>query len=123
MRGDLAQLYEAISNLIGNAIKYTPERGLIDVCLRKKDGLIIFDVRDNGFGIPEEHHERLFQPFYRAHTQETTGIEGTGLGLHLVKKIVERHRGKMIFRSTYGQGSTFGFSLPAANSVPHQETE
>lgn len=123
VRGDLAQLYEAISNLIGNAIKYTPPGGLIDVCLRKKDGLIIFDVRDNGFGIPEEHHERLFQPFYRAHTQETTGIEGTGLGLHLVKKIIERHRGKMIFRSTYGQGSTFGFSLPAANAAPHQETE
>lgn len=113
-RGQAAQLQEAMFNLIGNAIKYTPQEGRVDVILRRQGGRIIFEVKDNGFGIPEPQQEKLFQPFYRAKSKETESIEGTGLGLHLVKKIIERHNGKMIFNSVYGKGSTFGFSLPWA---------
>jgi signal transduction histidine kinase/tetratricopeptide (TPR) repeat protein len=112
VQGDIPQIYEAIANLIGNAIKYTPEKGQIQVSLKSVAGQVIFEVTDTGYGIPENMQERLFQPFYRAKTDETASIEGTGLGLHLVKNIIERHNGEMIFRSTYGEGSTFGFTLP-----------
>ncbi|MEQ8672639.1 MAG: PAS domain S-box protein [Aggregatilineales bacterium] len=113
--GDLVQIREAITNLVTNGIKYTRDNGKIEMRLfvpedGKKD--IIVEVRDNGFGIREDLQERLFQPFYRARTAETADIEGTGLGLHLVKNIVERHGGKMSFESVHGKGSTFGFSLP-----------
>ncbi|MFN8374647.1 MAG: PAS domain S-box protein [Anaerolineae bacterium] len=112
--GDSIQLNEAMVNLINNAIKYTPPSGQVDVQLRQESNHVIFEVKDNGYGVPEEQQTRLFEPFYRVKTTETKKIEGTGLGLHLVKNIVDRHNGRMIFHSVYGQGSTFGFTLPAA---------
>lgn len=112
--GDSIQLNEAIVNLINNAIKYTPPAGRVDVHLRLDANNAIFEVKDNGYGVPEEQQARLFEPFYRVRTNETKKIEGTGLGLHLVKNIVDRHNGRMIFSSVYGEGSTFGFTLPAA---------
>jgi PAS domain S-box-containing protein len=114
LQGNEAQLYEATSNLIGNAIKYTPDEGEIRVDLVIQDDKSVrFTVCDTGYGIPESRQERLFQPFYRAKAEGTEHIEGTGLGLHLVKSIIERHGGTIIFESTYGEGSTFGFHLPA----------
>lgn len=112
VQGDEAQLREAIDNLIHNAIKYTPEGGRVVVSLGVENGRARFTVTDTGYGIPEPLQARLFQPFFRARTAETAQIEGSGLGLHLVKNIVRRHHGEMIFRSTYGEGSTFGFKLP-----------
>jgi PAS domain S-box-containing protein len=112
VRADEAQIYEAITNLIGNAIKYTPKGGEICVRLKQNEAQLHFEVQDNGYGIPEDRQEKLFQPFYRARTDETAEIDGTGLGLHLVKNIIERHKGQIIFESVYGQGSTFGFTLP-----------
>ena len=115
VRGDLVQLQEAVSNLIGNAIKYTPEGGRVMVVLEYDGDAAVFEVIDNGYGIPFEQQSRLFQPFYRAKTPETSGVEGTGLGLHLVKSIVQRHAGRMIFSSRYMEGSTFGFQIPSAD--------
>lgn len=112
VQGDPTDLYEAISNLIGNAIKYTPQGGRVDVLLKKMDGWALLEIEDTGFGVPVDLQSNLFKPFYRAKTQETQHIDGTGLGLYLVKSIVERHGGKMRFRSTYGKGSVFGFQLP-----------
>ncbi len=112
VKGDEAQIYEAITNLISNAIKYTPNGGTISICLNQDEHSVRFEVHDTGYGIPEDRQDRLFQPFYRPKTNETRDIEGTGLGLHLVKNIIERHKGDIIFRSVYGQGSTFGFTLP-----------
>jgi two-component system phosphate regulon sensor histidine kinase PhoR len=115
--GDEAQLYEAISNLISNAIKYTPEGGNIAVRLYYDDNLWMFEVQDDGYGIPEDRQKNLFEAFYRAKAQGTEQIEGTGLGLHLVKNIIERHGGEMFFHSIYQHGSLFGFRLQPANSV------
>jgi PAS domain S-box-containing protein len=110
--GDAIQLHEALSNIINNAIKYTPKQGRIDVSVTVTKDQVQIRVKDTGFGIPEEKQDRLFAPFYRATTNETKNIEGTGLGLHLVKNIIERHGGSMYFHSVYGEGSTFGFDLP-----------
>lgn len=112
VRGDSAQIYEAVSNFIGNAIKYTPEGGHIRVLLEALGDTVQLEITDNGFGIPEENQAKLFQPFYRAKTQETSNIEGTGLGLHLTKTIIEQQDGEIIFNSVYHQGSTFGFKMP-----------
>jgi signal transduction histidine kinase len=112
VEGDPLQLEEALNNLIHNAIKYTPDEGSITVSISRYEELVTFRVRDTGYGIPESQQERLFQPFFRVRTQETKAIEGTGLGLHLVKNIVTRHNGHMFFQSVRGEGSTFGFDLP-----------
>lgn len=114
VRGDRFMLPETAINLISNAIKYTPEGGRIIVRLRTEGDQVIFTVEDNGVGIPEERQAGLFQPFYRVQLKETRAIKGTGLGLHLVKTIIEQHSGHVRFQSTYGQGSTFGFDLPRA---------
>ena len=111
--GSSGQLQEAALNLVSNAIKYTPEGGTITISLREADGQGIFEVKDTGYGIPIEYQSSLFQPFYRVVTRETAPIKGTGLGLYLVKVIVTRHGGEVFFHSAGGQGSTFGFTLPA----------
>jgi PAS domain S-box-containing protein len=110
--GDRFMLPETVINLITNAIKYTPDGGKVLVQLRTEGDKAFFDVHDTGYGIPEEQQANLFQAFYRVKLKETRSIKGTGLGLHLVKNIIERHHGTMRFHSTYGKGSTFGFELP-----------
>ncbi len=108
---DPVQIREAMGNLISNAIKYTPDGGRIDVTLRAENDKIIFSVTDSGYGIPQEAFDKLFQPFYRV-PQTRRIAEGTGLGLSLVKSIVERHKGELNVESELGKGSTFSFSLP-----------
>lgn len=116
--GDAVQLYEALSNFVSNAIKYTAEGGHIAVQLQQTpDQFIRLEVRDNGYGIPKDKQERLFEPFYRVKTKETKHIEGTGLGLYLTKSIIERQNGTLIFHSEHGKGSVFGFQLPFYNSA------
>jgi signal transduction histidine kinase/PAS domain-containing protein len=110
--GDVIQLHEAITNLLVNASKYTPRDGTITVILQHDEGSAQVRICDTGYGIPAELQSRLFTPFFRVLTQETRSIEGTGLGLHLVRNIIERHQGKLFFESTYGKGSIFGFDLP-----------
>jgi PAS domain S-box-containing protein len=117
MSGDEAQLREAIDNLIQNAIKYTPDGGCIAIRLYKHTTDLHFEVEDSGYGIPRDQQANLFQPFYRSRTSVTQHIEGTGLGLHLVKKIIERHRGHVIFNSVEGKGSVFGFSIPSVEAT------
>jgi two-component system phosphate regulon sensor histidine kinase PhoR len=113
LRGDMRQLSQAVSNLISNAIKYTPEGGEIDVRLHfSEPNLLRFEVEDNGIGIPQEAQEKLFTDFYRVQTRETAGISGTGLGLSLVKSVVQAHGGRVGVESEPGQGSRFYFELP-----------
>lgn len=108
---DIVQIREAMLNLITNAIKYTPDQGEVRVSLSIDGDRAVFSVRDTGIGIPEHKQQRLFQPFYRVRSAQSATVEGTGLGLNLVKNIIERHGGELIFSSIYGEGSTFGFAL------------
>lgn len=109
---DIAQLREAMANLIENAIKYTPDHGTVRVSVERCNDKVVFKVEDNGPGIPKEQQTRLFEAFYRAQNDHNKDIEGTGLGLSLVKGIIERSGGKIIFESVEHKGSTFGFELP-----------
>ncbi len=120
--GEQTQLHEAVNNLVSNAIKYTPDGGTVNVLLTPEDDQLVFQVKDTGYGIPHNMQERLFQPFFRARTKETRHVEGTGLGLHLVKRIIERHHGEMVFHSEYGKGSTFGFRLPVSTNEQNEAT-
>ena len=106
--GDPAQLHEALSNFVTNAIKYTPDGGEIYVRVSANGETASVRVSDNGYGIKEDQQKGLFTPFYRAKSDETENIKGVGLGLSLVKNIIERHHGRVIFESVYGEGSTFG---------------
>jgi two-component system, OmpR family, sensor histidine kinase VicK len=112
VQADPAQMHEAMVNLVDNAMKYTPDGGEIQIRLCRVGDSARFEVEDNGFGIPDEMQKELFQPFYRARSRETLTIEGTGLGLHLVRNIIERFGGTMRVESEYGKGSTFGFDVP-----------
>jgi signal transduction histidine kinase len=123
LRADPVQLYEAVTNLINNAIKYTPKGGTVTVRLFENGEHATFDVRDTGMGVPEEFRAGLFRPFYRVKTQETKDIDGTGLGLYLVKGIVERHNGAMLFETEHGKGSLFGFELPLTGSTTESVEE
>ncbi|MDF1499645.1 MAG: ATP-binding protein [Anaerolineales bacterium] len=107
---DEAQLTRLFQNLIANAIKFRSERPpQICVAAHKEDGPWRFEVRDNGIGIKQEYHQRIFQVFQRLHSRED--YSGTGIGLAIVKKIVERHGGQVWVDSEPGKGSTFYFTL------------
>jgi len=112
--GNSLRLDQAVSNLVSNAIKYTPEGGQISVSVTSEDGQMVITVEDNGIGIPPTDLPYIFDKFYRVHTKETEDIVGSGLGLSIVKSIVEKHQGRIWVRSQVGAGSTFTFVLPAA---------
>ncbi|NLE51273.1 MAG: GAF domain-containing protein [Chloroflexi bacterium] len=112
--GSMTQLRQAISNLIGNAVKYTPDGGQVEVQFAQEGQRLQFSVKDTGYGISPERQTRLFERFYRAREPGTDHIPGTGLGLSLVKTVIERHGGQVWYESEVGVGSTFGFWLPAA---------
>ncbi len=115
---DRSQVERVFVNLIGNAIKFTPEKGTI--CLRAKliNDSVQVDVIDTGIGIPKEARETIFEEFYRVDNPINEKVKGTGLGLSLVKNIIEVHRGRIWVESQLGVGSTFSFLLPTAS---HQE--
>jgi signal transduction histidine kinase len=115
VKGSETQLRQAIANLVGNAIKYTPDGGWVEVQLAAEGDRLAFKVEDNGFGISPPRQKRLFERFYRAQEPGTEHIGGTGLGLSLVKTVIERHGGGVWFESEPGVGSTFGFWLPASD--------
>ena len=116
--GDASYLRQALSNLISNAVKYTPEKGKITVRLFRLEKQVHFEVIDTGYGIPKDAQEQLFSQFYRVRTTATAGIPGTGLGLSLVKSVVEDHGGTTGFESEEGKGSTFFVHLPLRDDQP-----
>ncbi len=113
---DPIMIREAMENLVSNAIKYTPDNGQIIVRVFSRETALYFVVEDNGVGIGPEHLPKLFTSFYRAKQAGTEHIDGTGVGLSLVKTVVERHQGKVWVESEVGVGSQFGFWLPLSTS-------
>jgi signal transduction histidine kinase len=114
LRGDRNRLEQVFLNLIGNAIKYTPQGGAINISVTelKDEPCAQVCVHDQGIGIPLEQQSRLFARFSRASNASAHGITGTGLGLFLCRELIERHGGRIWLESEEGKGSTFSFMLP-----------
>ena len=114
VRGDAGQLQRVFLNMISNAIKFRKrEKPLkIDISAYKSEDEkeYVFSVQDNGIGIEEQYSERIFTIFQRLHTRDV--YKGTGIGLSIVKRIVERHGGHVWVESELGEGSTFYFTIP-----------
>jgi len=110
IEGDTRLLRQAFSNLISNAIKYSPEGTSIQVTASQADDYFVITVRDQGVGIPQEELGRLFERFFRAST--SIGVAGTGIGLHLVKHVVGLHGGTIEVESEPGKGTAFSVRLP-----------
>lgn len=100
------------SNLICNAVKYTPEGGEVHISFKKIEDRLLGEVRDTGIGIPEEDQENLFTEFFRAKNARESGIPGTGLGLVIARRIVEGLGGELTVKSELGEGTTFKFWIP-----------
>jgi GAF domain-containing protein len=111
IRGDERKVKQVLLNLLSNALKFTPERGWIDVRARLVDGMAEISVADSGIGIAPEDQETVFEEFRQVGRAEQK-IEGTGLGLALCRKFVELHGGRIWVKSEVGQGSTFTLTLP-----------
>jgi len=109
---DREKIKLVIENLIDNAIRYTKGKGKIEIKLKKKDGNLYFEIKDNGVGIPKGDQKYVFQKFFRSKNASRYQTEGSGLGLYIVKSILEKAKGKIGFRSQEGKGSTFWFILP-----------
>jgi signal transduction histidine kinase len=116
VRGDPEQLRKAVDNLIANALKFTPAGGRVMVSLSHASSDVILEIVDTGIGIPDEHLERIFDRFYQVDGTTRRRYGGCGLGLALVKEIVEAHGGSVIVESQPGKGSTFTVRLPAAKA-------
>ena len=114
--GDGGKLEQALTNLIANAIKYSPEGGKVGVVVFEKDARLKIEVRDEGLGIPPEAIHKIFEKFYRVDNSDRRSIGGTGLGLAIVKEIIHDHDGEISVKSQFGEGSTFTISLPVSNS-------
>ncbi len=120
VKGDRNNLEGVFTNLVNNAIKYTPEGGEITIRVRGEGENVRVEVSDTGIGISKENLSRIFDRFYRVKSEKTRQIVGTGLGLCIVKHIVEAHLGTISVESEEGGGSTFTVVLPAGSDRSHR---
>ncbi|WMW24945.1 PAS domain S-box protein [Methanolobus sediminis] len=117
MNADKTKFKQILYNLVSNAIKFTEKGGTISINIKRVDDMIHTSVKDNGIGISGENTARLFEPFKQLSKYSTREQGGTGLGLTIVKKYVEMHKGKIWVQSKPGQGSTFAFVIPAESKM------
>ena len=113
LRGNSDELHSLFSNLINNAVRYTPEHGNITISWQKLHDEAVFSVSDDGPGIASQHIPHLTERFYRADVDRSRESGGTGLGLAIVKYAIERHDGRLEIRSTLGKGTTFTCYFPS----------
>ncbi len=112
VRGERSRLIQVLDNLVGNAIKFSPEGGRIGISLREEGGCAHLSVSDEGIGIPAGDQADLFNRFYRAQNVSTRSYGGLGLGLYITREIVELHGGRIWLESEVGKGTTFHVTLP-----------
>jgi len=112
--GDDEKLYEVVENLMSNAIKFNKADGTVAVATRASNAVLEVSVADTGFGIPKEEQAKVFQKFFKYRGESTRDVPGTGLGLFVVRTLVEKMGGKIGFTSQEGKGTTFTFTLPLA---------
>ncbi len=123
VRADSTRLKQILMNLVGNAVKFTPEGGTIELAGKRVGDQVRLEVRDSGPGIPPDEQKRIFEAFYRL-TQNAKAAEGSGLGLAITQRLVELHGGQLGLESEPGKGSCFFFTLPLIPSVePREEIE
>jgi two-component system phosphate regulon sensor histidine kinase PhoR len=115
---DQLRIQQVISNLLNNAIKFTPPGGAVEARAVVEGEAIQVEVRDTGAGIPMEDHERIFERFYQSPAISLTQAGGYGLGLAIAKLIIQQHDGRIWVRSAPGDGSTFSFTIPLRSSAP-----
>ena len=109
---DSYQIKQVLENLLDNAIKYTKEKGMVELKLEKQENNLYFEIKDQGVGIPQEDQKYIFQKFFRAKNILRSQTRGTGLGLYIAKSIIGKSKGKIGFRSKEGEGTTFWFTIP-----------
>ena len=118
---DEGQMVQLFQNLIWNALKFCKTSPRIHISAREENGHYLFSVKDNGIGIEPEHKEHIFKIFQRLHNRDK--YPGTGIGLAICQKIIERHGGKIWVESQVGEGSTFFFSIRQMDTDTDGETE
>lgn len=112
LMGDKAQLKAALINILGNAVKYTPERGEIKFAIIEQENTVVFDIKDSGHGMSEKDLSHIFDKFYRSSNPLTAEQQGTGLGMAITSEIIRLHDGEIQVQSQLGQGSQFTVSIP-----------
>jgi signal transduction histidine kinase len=115
--GDADRTRQVLTNLLDNAIKYSPNGGLIELGVEADDGHARFTVRDEGLGIPLGEQKRIFDKFYRLDPDQRRGIGGSGLGLYICRELVRSMNGRIWVESDPGKGATFTFELPVAERL------
>jgi len=114
--GDQMAITSIIANLIENAIKYSNENDLIEVSINHKNGFVFIEVSDEGIGIPSFEQKHIFEKFYRIGSEDTRKSKGTGLGLYIVKQLVNKHAGQIHYKSNSPKGSVFTVQFPTTQS-------
>jgi PAS domain S-box-containing protein len=117
IKGDRERLSQVVTNLLTNAIKYSPKGDSIIVTSKVEDSSIITSIQDFGIGIAKEYHHKVFERFFRVTDADEKTFPGMGIGLFLSHEIISRHNGKLWVESEKGKGSTFYFSLPISNET------
>ncbi|MCA9916494.1 MAG: GAF domain-containing protein [Anaerolineales bacterium] len=112
VNADQARVTQILTNLLDNALNYTPDNGRITVTAQATHSYVHISVRDTGIGISKENQEKIFDRFYRAEDSEVQRVPGTGLGLAIVRSLIEMHGGRLKVNSELGKGSTFTFNIP-----------
>jgi PAS domain S-box-containing protein len=120
VRADATRFRQVLMNLVGNAIKFTPDGGKIELAAQQLGEVVRVEVRDSGPGIPAEEQQRIFEAFHRLRQSDKMS-EGTGLGLAITRRLVELHGGRLGLESKHGSGSCFYFTLPIAPTLQKEE--